>query len=99
LNLRRLRRQIYSLLPLATRAPPHTQEPHAEASTDNTQSRDPFQEPLFHHSSALTCSRQSLSRPVVSFDAGHGDTRFLEKENPGFRTLVEKGTVQSHLYI
>ena len=27
LNLRRLRRQIYSLLPLATRAPPHTQNP------------------------------------------------------------------------
>ena len=27
LNLRRLRRQIYSLLPLATRAPPHTRNP------------------------------------------------------------------------
>jgi DNA/RNA-binding domain of Phe-tRNA-synthetase-like protein len=43
LNLRRLRRQIYSLLPLATRAPPHTRTPRAEANTHNTRGRESFQ--------------------------------------------------------
>ena len=59
LNLRRLRRQIYSLLPLATRAPPHTRRPRAEANSDDTQSRRSFQ----YMGSVLPPPRHAFGKP------------------------------------
>src|SRR3990172_9846198 len=63
LNLRRLRRQIYSLLPLATRAPPHATS-FAEANSHDTQRERYRQGRLLGRCNPLVCHHLVLPEPL-----------------------------------
>ena len=95
LNLRRLRRQIYSLLPLATRAPPHTQASRAEANVHDTQTPRAFQEGT---AATRGCAKRRTNRASLAHPR-HRDAGLREEEHPRRRPLLDERGVHGCLQV